>query len=142
MLNSICIMGRLTAAVELRRTNTGNAVCGFALAVNRYAKAGEQAQTDFIDCVAWGKTAEFICKYFTKGQQMAVRGRLQTRNYEDRSGNKRKAVEVVCKEAFFADSKRTDDGGYGQPGAFDLGKVPKSDFDPLADDDMDDVPFF
>jgi len=106
MLNKAILMGRMVADPELRRTNSGTAVCSFTLAVNRYAKAGEQPQADFIDLVAWEKTAEFVCKYFHKGQQMVVCGKLQTRSYEDRNGQKRKAVEVVADEVYFADSKR------------------------------------
>jgi single-strand DNA-binding protein len=105
-MNNTILMGRLVADPELRRTNSGTAVCSFTLAVNRFAKAGEKPEADFFDMVAWGKTAEFVCKYFTKGQQMAVQGRLQTRSYEDRNGQKRKVVEVVAEDVYFTESKK------------------------------------
>lgn len=105
-MNNTILMGRLVADPELRRTNSGTAVCSFTLAVNRFAKAGEKPEADFFDMVAWGKTAEFVCKYFSKGQQMAVQGRLQTRSYEDRNGQKRKVVEVVAEDVYFTESKR------------------------------------
>jgi len=119
-MNKSILMGRLTKDPELRRTNSGTAVCGFTLAVNRFAKAGEKPETDFIDIVAWGKTAEFVSKYFAKGQQVAVVGRIQTRTYEDRQGNKRKAVEVVADEVHFADSKREKSTQAADPFAGDF----------------------
>ena len=97
MLNKAILMGRLTAEPELRRTQSNTAVTSFSLAVNRsYARQGEQAQTDFIDIVAWGSTAEFVSKWFHKGMLVAVSGRIQTRNWEDRQGNKRKSEQHVC----------------------------------------------
>ena len=107
MLNKTILMGRLTADPELRRTQNNTSVTSFTLAVNRsFARQGEQAQTDFIDVVAWSATAEFVSKWFRKGMLVAVAGRLQTRSYEDRQGNKRKAVEVVAEEVHFAEPKR------------------------------------
>ena len=107
MLNKTILMGRLTADPELRRTQNNTSVTSFTLAVNRsFARQGEQAQTDFIDVVAWSATAEFVSKWFRKGMLVAVAGRLQTRTYEDRQGNKRKAVEVVAEEVHFAEPKR------------------------------------
>lgn len=123
MLNVAVIMGRLAADPELRHTPNGVAVTSFTLAVDRsYARAGTERQTDWIDVVAWRQTAEFVCKYFTKGQLMAVTGFIQTRNYEDRNGNKRKAVEIQATEVNFASSKREGgsmggDPSYGQPRA-------------------------
>ena len=109
MLNKCILMGRLVADPELRRTNSGTAVCSFTLAVNRgYAKNGEQPQADFIDIVTWQSTAEFVSKWFKKGMQVAVSGRLQTRTWEDRDGGKRKAVEVVAEEVHFADTKKQE----------------------------------
>lgn len=109
MLNKVILMGRLTADPELKSTPNGTAVTSFALAVSRgYHRQGEEPQTDFIDVVAWRQTAEFAAKYFSKGQQIALSGRIQTRSYEDRQGNKRKAVEVVAEELFFAEPKRDD----------------------------------
>ena len=107
MLNKTILMGRLTADPELRRTQNNTSITSFTLAVNRsFARQGEQAQTDFIDVVAWSATAEFVSKWFRKGMLVAVAGRIQTRTYEDRQGNKRKAVEVVAEEVHFAEPKR------------------------------------
>ena len=98
MLNVAAIVGRLAADPELRHTASGVAVTSFTLAVSRnYSRQGEERQTDWIDVVAWRNTAEFVCKYFTKGRLMAVSGSIQTRSYEDRNGNKRKAVEIAVK---------------------------------------------
>lgn len=107
MLNVAVIMGRLVADPELRHTPNDIAVTTFTLAVDRnFSKAGTEKQTDFIDVVAWRGTAEFVCKYFAKGRMMAVDGAIQTRSYEDKNGNKRKAFEIVANNVNFADSKR------------------------------------
>lgn len=103
MLNKAILMGRLVKDPELRSTQNGTPVCSFTLAVDR---RGKDDGTDFIDIVAWSKTAEFVSKYFVKGQLVAVAGRIQTRTWEDNNGNKRKAVEVVADEVHFAESKR------------------------------------
>ena len=109
MLNVVAIMGRLVADPELRTTQQGTNVCTFRIACERsYSKPGEQRQTDFVDIVAWGKTAEFICKFFQKGSMIAVDGSLQTRNYQDKQGNKRTAVEVVANNISFAGAKAAD----------------------------------
>ena len=118
MLNVAAIMGRLVADPELRHTPNGIAVTTFTLAVDRsYSRAGTERQTDFIDVVAWRQTAEFVCKYFSKGRMMAVTGSIQTRNYEDKQGNKRKAFEIVANDVSFADSKRDSSGS--APGSYD-----------------------
>lgn len=109
MLNVVAIMGRLVADPELRTTTQGTNVCTFRIACERsYAKPGEQRQADFVDIVAWGKTAEFICKFFQKGSMIAVDGSLQTRNYQDKQGNKRTAVEVVANNISFAGAKAAE----------------------------------
>lgn len=109
MINNAVLMGRLTAAPELKTTQNSTPVTTFSLAVERnYAKAGEERQTDFIDIVAWRKTAEFITRCFSKGDMIAVQGEIQTRNYEDKNGNKRKAVEVVAQSVSFCGSKREE----------------------------------
>ena len=113
MLNHITIMGRLTRDPELRRTGTGVAVTSFSLAVDRdFGKneAGEK-ETDFIDCVAWRQTGEFVSKYFTKGRMAVVSGRLQIRSWTDKDGNKRRTAEVVADNVYFGDSKRDGDNG-------------------------------
>ena len=108
-MNKICLIGRLTKDVEVRYTQSSNTmVASFSLAVNRrFAKEGEQ-KTDFINIVAWSKTAEFCSKYFKKGQQIGVIGRLQTRNYDKEDGTKVYVTEVVAEEVYFADSKREE----------------------------------
>ena len=106
MLNQVAIMGRLTADPELRHTPGEIAVTTFTVAVNRsYVKQGAERQADFIDVVAWRNTAEFVCRYFKKGQMIAVTGSLQTRTYQDREGKNRKAVEVVADNVYFTESR-------------------------------------
>ena len=115
MLNVAVLMGRLTADPELRHTPNGIAVTTFTIAVDRgYAKAGTERQADFIDIVAWRGTAEFVCKYFRKGQMIAVEGSIQTRSYTDREGVKRKAFEIQANNVSFTESKRSSEGSsYG-----------------------------
>lgn len=105
MLNKVILMGRLTADPELRRTTSGTAVTSFSLAVERTKARDGSKETDFIDVVAWSGTAEFVCRWFQKGQLLALCGRLQTRVWEDREGNRRKSVEVAADEVHFAGSK-------------------------------------
>ena len=94
MINNVVLMGRLVATPELRNTQTGVAVTSFTIAVERsFARAGEQRQADFIDCVAWRNSAEFISRYFQKGSMIAITGSIQTRTYDDKNGNKRKDVK-------------------------------------------------
>lgn len=101
------LLGRLTRDPEVRYTQNNNTcVCSFSLAVNRRFKQEGQAEADFINIVAWAKTAEFVSKYFAKGQQVAVIGRIQTRNYDDKDGKKIYVTEVVAEEVYFADSKK------------------------------------
>ena len=118
MLNKIFVMGRLTRDPELRRTQTGTPVASFTLAVDRDLKdkqSGER-KTDFIDCVAWRNTGEFVSKYFTKGRVAVVEGRLQMRDWTDKEGNKRRSAEVVAENVYFGDSRRDgDNGGYSAP---------------------------
>lgn len=149
MLNHITIMGRLTRDPELRRTGSGVAVASFTLAVDRdfSPKEGEK-ETDFIDCVAWRNTGEFVSKYFSKGRMAVVSGRLQMRKWTDKEGNKRVSAEVVADNVYFADSKKeassdnSASGGYGggyapeYPGY----PAPGSDFAVLDDDD-EPLPF-
>ena len=107
MLNKVVLMGRLTRDPELRSTTGGVDVTNFTLAVDRsYTKAGAEKETDFLDCVAWRGTAGFISRYFKKGIQVAVSGRIQTRKWKDQNDQRRVSVEIVVDEAFFADSKR------------------------------------
>ena len=160
MLNHITIMGRLTRDPELRRTGSGIAVASFSLAVDRdfSPRDGGERETDFIDCVAWRQTGEFVSKYFTKGRMAVVSGRLQIRSWTDKDGNKRRTAEVVADNVYFGDSKRDGDnsgssyggntyggnsysapapnyGGYSAPAS-----NPASDFAMLDDDDAQ-LPF-
>ena len=106
MLNCAVIMGRLVADPELRTTGSGISVTSFTVAVDRrFARQGEERQTDFIDIIAWRQNAEFICKYFRKGSMIAIQGYIQTRTYEDKNGNKRTAFEIVAEEVSFCGSK-------------------------------------
>ena len=117
MLNHITIMGRLTRDPELRYTQSQTPVASFTLAVDRDFgnRDGGEKQTDFIDCVAWRQTAEFVSKYFTKGRMAVVSGRLQIRDWTDREGGKRRSAEVVVDNVYFGDSRRdnNDSGNYG-----------------------------
>ena len=160
MLNHITIMGRLTRDPELRRTGSGIAVASFSLAVDRdYSpRDGGERETDFIDCVAWRQTGEFVSKYFTKGRMAVVSGRLQIRSWTDKDGNKRRTAEVVADNVYFGDSKRDSDsngsyggnsyGGYAPSapaaapsyGGYAAPSNPASDFAMLDDDDAQ-LPF-
>jgi single-strand DNA-binding protein len=159
MLNHITIMGRLTRDPELRRTGSGVAVASFTVAVDRDfgGRDGGEKETDFIDCVAWRQTGEFVSKYFTKGRMIVVSGRLQIRSWTDKDGNKRRTAEVVADNCYFGDSKRDDQGGsayggssygstYGAPSGNNYGGyaapagAPASDFAMLDDDDAQ-LPF-
>lgn len=161
MLNHIVIMGRLTRDPELRRTQSGTAVASFTVAVDRdfSGRDGGEKQTDFIDCVAWRQTGEFVSKYFQKGSMAVVSGRLQLRDWQDRDGNKRRSAEVVADNVYFGESKRQsgesgsynrDNGGYSAPAqSYNAPQsgyqgyqspVRGSDFEELSDDDGD-LPF-
>ena len=115
MLNHIVVMGRLTRDPELRRTGSGIAVASFSLAVDRdfAPKDGGNRETDFIDCVAWRQTGEFVSKYFTKGRMAVVSGRLQIRQWTDKDGNNRRSAEIVADNVYFGDSRRDSDGSSG-----------------------------
>ena len=120
MLNHITIMGRMTRDPEFRRTGSGVAVASFTVAVDRdFGGQDGQKETDFIDCVAWRNTGEFVSKYFTKGRMIVVSGRLQIRSWTDKDGNKRRTAEVVADNCYFGDSKHDDNhgnqGGYSAP---------------------------
>ncbi len=109
MLNVVAIMGRLVADPELKTTQQGTSVCSFRIACDRnFARQSEQRQADFIDIVAWRAQAEFVCKYFQKGNLIAIEGSLQTRQYQDKNGSNRTAVEVVTSNVSFAGSKAAD----------------------------------
>ena len=126
--NGVHIMGRITRDLELRHTQSGTAVCQFCVAVTRSFKdANGEYQSDFIDCVAWRNSAEFITKYFSKGALIALDGELQTRNYTDKDGNKRKATELLVSSAAFTGEKRAA-----------AAKPPpmEDDYSSISDDDL------
>lgn len=152
MLNKVILIGRLTRDPEIRVTPSETKVAMFTLAVERdFARQGEERQTDFINLVMFGKTAEFAEKYVVKGQLIAAEGRIQTRSWDDKNGNKRIAVEVLAEHLYFAEAKRDT---YGAPAAPQTQAAPaapapaygaapsepQSDFAPLFDDD-DNLPF-
>ena len=156
MLNHITIMGRLTRDPELRRTSNGLAVASFTVAVDRdwpNRETGEK-ETDFIDCVAWRQTGEFVSKYFTKGSMIVVAGRLQIRPWVDKDGNKRKSAEIVAENVYFGESKKKENNNqthwdnpyttpvYSGPAPWTGGYVKPavSDFAMLDDDDAQ-LPF-
>ena len=116
MLNTCTFMGRLTRDPELRRTGAGIAVTSFTIAVDRdySGKDGGEKETDFIDCVAWRNTGEFVAKHFSKGRMAIVSGRLQIRSYTDKDGNKRRVAEIVADNVYFGDSKNSSNGYTGQ----------------------------
>ncbi len=143
-MNKVILMGRLTRDPEVRYTQTNNTlVASFSLAVNRrFARQGEERQADFINIVAWSKTGEFCSKYFKKGQQVGIIGRIQTRNWDDDQGVKHYITEVVAEEAYFADSKREGEAGntafdnaFGETTPGNMG----SDFEVTSS--TDDLPF-
>lgn len=156
MLNHIVIMGRLTRDPEMRKTGSGIAVANFTVAVDRDFNGQDgQKETDFIDCVAWRKTAEFVQKYFSKGKMIAVSGRLQVRSWTDKDGNKRRTAEIQADNIYFGESKGSDggirggsvsnEGGY--PTAeqylqqnYGVSVVPGSDY-AMLDDDDEQLPF-
>ena len=142
MLNKIVIMGRLTSEPELRRTDNGTAVTSFTLAVDRdFAdKQTGKKETDFIECVAWRNTAEFVDKYFDKGRMAVVSGRLQIRGWTDKDGNKRRTAEVVADSVYFGDSKNTSDNNVGNTEA-PLDEAPTLPSFTLLDDNDAQLPF-
>ena len=140
-LNKVILIGRITADPELKFTANKNvAVCSFTIAINRkFSKPGEEKQADFINIVSWQKTAEFVSKYFKKGNPICISGSIQVRNYEDKEGKKRTAVEVVADEVDFVESK--GDGNYTPKNTNDstFSNVPSNDFQEIADDE--ELPF-
>jgi single-strand DNA-binding protein len=139
MLNKAILMGRLTKDPETRYTSTNNnAVCSFTLAIDRnYSKQGEEKQTDFIPVVAWNKQAEFCGKYFAKGMQVAVSGRIQTRTWDDNDGKKHYVTEVIAEEVYFADSKKSENNS--NTNSSNASQDQTDGFYPLESED--DLPF-
>lgn len=126
MLNKVILMGRLTRDPELRSTPQGVSTCSFSLAVERNFKNGEERKADFINCVAWRQTAEFISKYFNKGSMVALEGSIQTCSWSDNEGKTRYATEVIVSQVYFAESKKDE-------------ASPMPEIPPMGEDD--DLPF-
>lgn len=136
-MNNVSLIGRLTADPELRRTQSGLATTRFSIAVDRrFAKQGEERQTDFINIVAWRQTAEFICKYFTKGQRIALTGSIQTGSYTANGGTKRYTFDVVADSVEFTEKKQQN-GNYGNNSNININ--PADDFAAIPADE--DLPF-
>ena len=140
-MNKVILMGRLTRDPEVRYTQTNNTlVSSFSLAVNRrFARQGEERQADFINIVAWSKLGEFCSKYFKKGQQVGVIGRIQVRNWDDEQGQKHYVTEVVAEEAYFADSKRdgvTDATSFENTFGSNVANNASPEFEVTSDDDL------
>ena len=143
MINMVALMGRLTYEPELRKTPSDVSVLRFQVACDRsYQRAGAERQADFIDCVAWRQTAEFISRYFHKGSMIAVEGTIQTSNYTDKNGNNRKQIEVLANNVSFCGSKSESGGSMDiEPeSAAKYSSTDNSDFEEIVDDD-DDLPF-
>lgn len=130
-INKVILGGRLTADIEVKATPSGVAVCQFTIATNR--RGSKDGQTDFINCVAWRQTAEFIGKYFAKGSSICVVGEIQTRSWTDKDGGKRYATEVIVSEALFVDSK-SDAGTAPSEPAFSTPNAPS--FESIGDDPL------
>ena len=142
MLNKIFIMGRLTRDPELRRTQNGTAMTGFALAVDLdFKNADGTKETDFIEVVAWRSSAEFVSKYFAKGRMAIVEGRLQIRDWTDKDGNKRRNAEVVADNVYFGDSKKEGDSSGGYKAAGKAVDVEPDTGDFAEVEDEEDWPF-
>ncbi len=141
MLNHIVIMGRLTRDPEYRTTSSSLSVANFTVAVDRdfSGKDGGEKETDFIDCVAWRKTAEFLTKYFTKGSMIVVSGRLQIRQWKDKEGNNRRSAEIVADNVYFGESKNGNSGGNSDNSVANHA-APASNFIPLDGPD-EQLPF-
>lgn len=138
MLNKAILMGRLCADPDLKQTPNGISVCSFSIAVDRSYSKDKERQTDFIDIVAWRQTAEFVSKYFSKGKMIIVEGSIQTRTYQDKNGNKRKAVEVVADNVQFGESKNSAQGNATSPQAAQTSQYESHD---ISYGDSDDLPF-
>lgn len=138
-LNIVALMGRLTRDPEMRKTPQGVSVATFTVAVDRsFVKQGEDRQADFIDIVCWRNTAEFVCKYFQKGSMIALNGSIQTRTYQDKNGNNRKAFEIVTDNVHFAGEKK--DGGAQGGGSPHYAEKKNDDF-AVIDEGEEDLPF-
>lgn len=140
MLNVVAIMGRMVKDPELKTTNSGKSVCSFRIANDSgYKDASGQSQTNWLDVTAWGKTAEFVCKYFPKGALIAIEGRLQSRNYQDKNGSNRTAIEVVASNVSFAGNKEPAQSQNVANRAVSAPVAASNEYTPIEDDG--DLPF-
>lgn len=143
MINSVVLVGRLTADPELKYTNSNLPVTSFSIAIQRaYSKPGEERQSDFIDIVAWRSTAEFITKYFAKGNMIGIEGSIQTRKYQDKQGNNRTAFEIVVDRAHFVEGKSNQ--GQAETPSIPTQNCANNDYDDFSEvqsDDEGDLPF-
>lgn len=151
-MNVVIMMGRLCADPELKYTTSNIPVCSFRIAVDRAYKTGGERKTDFLNCTAWRSTAEFICKYFKKGQMIALEGSLETRQYVDKDGNNRTAYDIVASNVHFAESKREGSGGgyaampagserYNDAPPAAFSNTSNGDFEEITGVDDEDLPF-
>ena len=139
-MNTICLMGRLTSDPELKTTQSGNSVTSFCVAVDRtYTPKGQEKQTDFINCVAWRNTAEFVSKFFRKGQRIALQGSLQSRKYTANDGGQRTVHEVVVDNAFFCESKNDNQQNLNITPAQPVFSQHQQEFEEVLTDE--DLPF-
>ncbi len=141
MFNLVVLTGRLTADPELKTTANGLSVTTFSIAVDRRYRSGEERQTDFINIVAWRQSAEFITKYFKKGNLIGIEGSIQTRRYQDKNGNNRTAFEVVVNNVQFVESKRDSGAPMGDTAPASFSNADVNDFADLGDATDDDLPF-
>ena len=142
MLNVVAIMGRLAADPQMRQTQAGKSVCSFRIACDRGRKdANGQNQTYWLDVVAWDKTADFVSRHFSKGSMIAVTGRLQSRNYQDKNGNNRTAIEIVANQVSFCGEKKQETKPFppANENALNFSQGGNDDFAPV--EDADDLPF-
>ena len=141
MFNLVVLTGRLTADPELKTTPNGVSVTTFSIAVDRRYRSGEERQTDFINIVAWRSSAEFIAKYFKKGNLIGIEGSIQTRRYQDKNGNNRTAFEVVANNVQFVESKRDSSAPMADSEPASFSNASSNDFADLGDATDDDLPF-
>lgn len=142
-MNCVQLVGRLTSTPELKQTQSGISTTRFTVAVDRrYQKSGEEKRADFINCVAWRQTAEFVCKYFTKGQRIGLEGRITTDKYQDKDGNMRFITDVDVNNVEFVESKGSNGGGYTRPATQNMvDALVESAGDGEIDDSNSKLPF-
>lgn len=143
MLNKVIIMGRLTRDPEIKKVNNDISVCSFSIACDRdiVNKQSNERETDFFDVTAWRSTADFIGKYFSKGRMIVVVGRLQKRNYTDKDGNKRSAVDIIAENVYFGDSKKDGEASDTASSVASVSQQQNDSYAEMGNDNEDDLPF-